>query len=160
MKKIITLISAATMIICCLIGCKKNVSTDNRFDGSIQIKLSTEGLGYVKLTTGKYFIYKDSASATLDSVVVTKSVLENKFTPPTPGTFLGIPTTYAAYNTEVYSIILSKVESSGIQSVWLDASSKTALCCPSLSKDNQPVIVYDPQNVYLFSYPTIKSFHP
>lgn len=153
MKKLFATFILATIFIVKFSSCKKNVSTDPRFDGSIQLKLSLDGLEYVKLIAGKYFIYKDSASATLDSVVVTKSVLENKYTPPTPGSFLGIPTTFAAYNTEVYSLILSKVESGGNQSVWLNASSKTALCCPSLSQNNLPVIMYDLNNVQVFLYP-------
>jgi len=37
----------------------------------------SEGLDYVQLTQGKYLIYKDSAGGVVDSVVVTKSILES-----------------------------------------------------------------------------------
>ena len=138
--------------------CKKNASTDPRFDGSIQIKLLPEGLAYAKLDIGKYFIYKDSATGQTDSVVVTKSIIQNKFTPSTTGIVLGINTTFAAYNTEIYSLTLSKIGTGGSQITWLDAETRSALCCPSISKADQPVILYQSDEI-VFNYP-FSSFYP
>src|SRR5688572_7657341 len=118
----------------CFHSCKKD-SRDNQFDSSIQVKLSIDGLAYVKLGLGKYFIYRDSANRTLDSVVVTKSWVENTFTPAGSWVF----GTYAAYNAEVFSLTLTKFEA-GIQTLWgIDFRGLTAICCPSVSTDNEPV---------------------
>src|SRR5688500_1088160 len=43
---------------------------------ALEITLNPEGLKYIQIPLEKYFIYKDSASGSLDSVVVTKSLFE------------------------------------------------------------------------------------
>ncbi len=134
-------------------NCKKR-SHDTRSDDVIQIKLSTEGLEYVQLTPGKYFIYKDSANGKLDSVVVTKSSVENIFTPAGTWTF----GTYAAYNAEALSLTLTKFDA-GIQTIWgIDFRGLTALCCPSISMDNHPVEIHDTSGVLSFSYPVCNCY--
>jgi len=112
------------------------------------LKLDAEGLQYVQLDIGKYFIYKDSASGILDSVVVTKSLLENIFTPAVTG---GLFETYPAYNSEVFSLTLTKIEVNS-ESVWLEAQTPPALCCPSLSSNNEPVQMLDSIGL-VFCYP-------
>jgi hypothetical protein len=128
--------------------CKKS-SSDHRFDGSIQLKLDANGLQYIQLDIGKYFIYKDSASGVLDSVVVTKSLLENKFTPAVTG---GPFATYAAYNSEIFSLTLTKMDVNS-ETVWLEAQTSAALCCPSLSNNNEPVQMYESNGALVFCYP-------
>jgi hypothetical protein len=129
-----------------MLNCKK--SSDHRFDGSVQLKLDAEGLQYVQLDVGKYFIYKDSASGKLDSVVVTKSLLENVFIPAvTSGGF-----TYSAYNSEIFSLTLTKTDANG-ETIWLDAKTPPALCCPSLSSNNQSIQMSDSAGL-VFCYPS------
>lgn len=125
--------------------CKKT-SRDNR---SIQIKLSTEGLAYVQLSPEKYFIYKDSASGKLDSTVVTKSLLENRYTPGFNG---GLFASYPPFYSEVFSLTLTKIDG-GIQTIWFKAKNRAADCCPSISHDNEPIKMYDTSNILAFYYP-------
>lgn len=61
------------------------------------------------MNIGKYFIYKDSATLKLDSVLVTESLLE-----PYSTTIGRTP-----YNEERYTLILSKINSSGKITEWL-----------------------------------------
>jgi len=113
------------------------------------LKLDAEGLQYVQLDIGKYFIYKDSASGISDSVVVTKSLLENTFTPAVTG---GLFETYPAYNSEVFSLTLTKIDVNS-ESVWLEAQTPPALCCPSLSSNNEPVQMIESNPGLVFCYP-------
>ena len=132
----------------CFYSCEKK-SQDTRFDGSVHINLLTEGLAYVQLGLGKYFIYKDSASSELDSVVVTKSSLEDVFTPAVVSGGL----TYSAYNSQIFSLTLTKFDA-GIQTLWeINFKGQPALCCPSISMDNQPVEIRDTSDVSTFYYP-------
>src|SRR5687767_12546836 len=117
-------------------SCRK--SHDNRFDDVIQVKLSTEGLEYVQLTAGKYFIYKDSASTELDSVIVTKSILENRYTPGFNG---GLFASSPAFFSEVFSLTLTKIDGA-IERIWFKEESSFPSYSYS-SMDNQPVIMHD-----------------
>ncbi len=129
-------------------NCKKT-SRDDRSDGTIQLRLSTEGLAYAQLGLGKYFIYKDSANGHLDSVVVTKSSLENTFSPAVVANGL----TYPAYNSEVFSLTLTKFDA-GVQTVWgTDFKGQVAPCCPSVSMDNLPFDIHDTSGLLSFRYP-------
>jgi hypothetical protein len=114
-------------------GCsKKNMNTPSR-----SYQLSREGLTYIQFNTGKYFIYKDSASLKLDSVVVTKSVIE-----PYTETFLG-----ELYNYERYSFILSKADSAGRLTVWLSGNTI------SMASETVYVISPDRPGEHLFIFP-------
>jgi hypothetical protein len=73
MKKILIIGLLSTL----LIACKKDKGNTN----PIEIKYSAEGLAYVQLSLNKYFIYRDSSTGILDSVVVTQSGLERIFSP-------------------------------------------------------------------------------
>ena len=118
-------------------NCKKR-SHDTRSDDFIQIKLSTEGLAYVQLGLGKYFIYKDSASAQLDSVIVTKSILKNLYTPGfNGGVFASSPPFYS----EVFSLTLTKIDG-GIQTIWFEAETDSPSIYAYSSMDNQPISMF------------------
>jgi hypothetical protein len=69
MKNIISIAILFFMLL--LAGCKK----ENR-PGITGVQFTALSLEYIQLTPSKYFIYKDSANGDLDSVVVTKSILE------------------------------------------------------------------------------------
>src|SRR5436305_11433741 len=113
---------AFTLFFLFALNCKK--SSDNK-SKIIQQKLDEEGLQYIQLDTGKYFIYKDSATAILDSVVVTQSSLENEYT---PGVSRGLFDSYPAFNTEVFYLTLTKKDVNS-DSVWLEAQTPPPLCC-------------------------------
>jgi hypothetical protein len=91
------------LIICTFLGCKKNANN------SVSSTFPKDGLAYIQFNTGKYFIYKDSATLKTDSVVVTESLLQ-----PTSTTIGN-----ALYNEQQYSLILSKIDSSGKADEWL-----------------------------------------
>ena len=74
-----------------------------------QFSFSRHALGYVQLPLGKYLIYKDSASAQLDSVVVATSNLVNKYVPSYAGTSAQLwLDSYSEYNYEAFHLVLSK----------------------------------------------------
>lgn len=127
----------------CFWSCKKN-SYDTKFDSVVQLKLSTEGLTYVQLDLGKYFIYKDSANGKLDSVVVTTSLLLNQ-TIPANGLF-------AANSKEIFLLTLTKIDA-GIQTVWEIDSKKPFDVWTPFSMDDVPVVILDTNSVLSFYYP-------
>lgn len=97
------------LIICTFFGCKKNAN--NRVTSA----LPKDGLAYIQFSTGKYFIYKDSATLKSDSVFVTESVLQ-----PISTTIIGV-----LYNEEQYSLILSKIDSAGKAIEWLSGTANS-----------------------------------
>lgn len=66
-----------TAIIIVTAACSKS-----KEEAVIELKFSTQGLAFVNLAMGKYFIYKDSATNRLDSIVVTKNTLAFENIPP------------------------------------------------------------------------------
>jgi hypothetical protein len=91
--------------ICLFCSCKKEKpSTPKTYDFS----LSAEGLSYVQIPLNRYFIYKDSATGTLDSVVVTQSTLEKQYQPASTisgGLFV---TSLPAYYYQTFSLLLTR----------------------------------------------------
>src|SRR5215210_2459829 len=89
-------------------NCKKESNSPSFADGSYTISFNPKALDYVKLTEGKYLIYKDSATTSLDSVIVTASKL----------TTLDFPKqvlnniTYQAHTLEQFSLVLTKYSGS------------------------------------------------
>ncbi len=85
-------------------GCKKmTVQQPNQFS------FSRHALEYVQLPLSKYLIYKDSASAQLDSVIVSTSKLENIYVPAYGGTSAQLwLDSYSEYYYEAYHLVLSK----------------------------------------------------
>ncbi|MGN6249885.1 MAG: hypothetical protein ACTHNG_16150 [Ginsengibacter sp.] len=70
----------------------------------------SEPLQYVQIPLNKYFIYKDSASGALDSVVVTESKLETKYEPSVTSNYFF---TTPAYYYQSFSLLLTKSGSAG-----------------------------------------------
>ncbi len=62
-------------------------------------------LDYIQLPANRYFIYKDSATGSSDSVRVTQSAIETSFTAATSG-FPGSPATYI----DVFKLTLTKFQ--------------------------------------------------
>src|ERR1019366_3145212 len=61
-------------------SCRKEKTTNQNLVEPY-IQFSAAALAWVQLPPHKYFIYKDSATGTLDSVVVTKSDIEKSYSP-------------------------------------------------------------------------------
>jgi hypothetical protein len=91
------------LLLICTLGCKKN--TNNTANSTFP----KDGLAYIQFNPGKYFIYKDSATLESDSVIVTESSLQ-----PTSTTVASV-----LYNEQQFSLILSKIDSSGKATEWL-----------------------------------------
>lgn len=108
MKKIIASTVVATLIIVSLafftVSCKKNTPDETP---PAYLQFSAEALAYVQLPLNKYFIYKDSATATLDSVVVTKSSVEKIMAPAHQSTNLFDPNVPAFYY-QLFTLQLTK----------------------------------------------------
>jgi len=96
-------------------SCKKDNSTDK---SQYSIKFSKRALAYVKLTEGKYLIYKDSATSQLDSVIVTTSKLGSTYLPNSPGWFGG---TNPAFNVESFQLVLTKFDGTS-QTEWFNGT--------------------------------------
>jgi hypothetical protein len=71
MKKIIYLFTFVLLTVLYFSSCKV------RKTGTISVKFSEEALSYVQIPVNSYFIYEES-NGLLDSIVVSKSELENK----------------------------------------------------------------------------------
>ena len=109
-----------TLFIFFFAGCKKSSSPPPR-PSVITLEFPPAGLEYVNLTPGKYLIYKDSASGILDSVVITKSQLETKYSPGDTVIQGGVPVTYPAIYSQEFSLTLTKVDSIS-QTPWFTGS--------------------------------------
>lgn len=94
MKKLIILL----VPMFALISCKKTKTEPE----PIFYQFAADGLSYIQLPVKNYYIYKDSASAAEDSVVVVTSTLNKIYVPAVGGIFNG----HLAYNYQVYSLKL------------------------------------------------------
>ena len=109
MKKIIFYCLTASVLL--LASCKKtglsDVSTLSGYvnPNTVIVHFNQEVLDYIQLPVNRYFIYKDSATGSIDSVKVTQSVIETEFSPATSG-YPGSPALY----TDVYKLTLTKFQ--------------------------------------------------
>ena len=109
MKKIIFYCLTASVLL--LASCKKtglsDVSTLSGYvnPNTVIVHFNQEVLDYIQLPVNRYFIYKDSATGSIDSVKVTQSVIETNFYQATSG-FPGSP----AFYTDVYKLTLTKFQ--------------------------------------------------
>lgn len=72
---------------------------------TVTIHFYQAALDYIQLPVNRYFIYKDSATGSTDSVRVTQSAIETSFQPATSG-FPGSPATYS----DVFKLTLTKFQ--------------------------------------------------
>lgn len=123
-------------------SCVKVHVTDGSPDETYHLSFSRHALDYVRLTAGKYFIYKDSVSSLNDSVVVTESKLESIFVPKVKLTF--DYTTWdetPAHYYEKYSLVLTKF-AGNTAAVWFSGEAETAFDKPYRSSDTAAVDFY------------------
>lgn len=132
MKKIIASMAVATSILFYLPSCKKDHT-----DTPIEVKFSAEGLSYVLLPLNKYFIYKDSASGTLDSVIVTQSKVDKIFSPVAKDTISNWSA--PAMNTEKITILFSKHNGSSSED-WFYGE---AFAFSMGSESDAPIILFE-----------------
>ena len=93
--------SLSMLVICLFCSCKKEKASTAKTD---DFSLSAEGLSYVQIPLKRYFIYKDSATGTPDSVVVTLSSLDKQFQPASGGV---LGATLPAYYYQTFSLLLT-----------------------------------------------------
>ncbi len=93
------------------LSCKKSgysggsILSGNLNPNTVNIHFYQAALDYIQLPVNRYFIYKDSATGSLDSVKVTQSVIETNFQPATSG-YPGSPAIYS----EVFRLTLTKFQ--------------------------------------------------
>jgi hypothetical protein len=104
-----------TLLVISLVSCSK--SDWDRIDQNLSrlsgpyistVNFYTPALEIIELPANRYFIYKDQATGSLDSVVVTQSMLETKFQAQTQNTL--------AYSYSTYTLSMNKISGSAIQS--------------------------------------------
>lgn len=146
-----SILSCLLIILITGIHCEKKPATP--VDPEIRITLDTEGLKYIRLTLGKYFIYKDSATGRLDSVVVTRSFLENVHHVRNPNLFGDV-----TYHLEKYHLDLTLYNGAGA-SLWFSGSSHDALYYPS-SQSNYRIDFSELNTGIAFVYPVPPTSNP
>jgi hypothetical protein len=112
-------------------SCKKNSSTPYVAPGLVlksdYVKFSTIGMQYVKLPLNAYYIYKDSATGMLDSVVVTESLLEKKFSAAHTSIFTingrSSPINFPDFYYDEFQLVLTKYAGTTTEK-WLSMQGK------------------------------------
>lgn len=143
-KSRFAIITFSSTLLFFALACKKNSPPP---DEPVTVKFSPEALEYVKLSPGKYLIYKDSASGVLDSVVVTQSLLEARIAPATVGTgYIGLDC--PEYNYEFFTLALTQVNGNSIP--WFIGRARSTEC-PYVNSDTAALFLREPDSYYAFS---------
>jgi hypothetical protein len=112
-------LSILLLLLVLIASCKKEKASSDLPPSAV--KFSAEALAYVKLPVEKYFIYKDSATGRLDSVIVKESTLRTtdvpKYNCPSSTNLFSFCTSHAAYNYEIFTLKLVKFNGS-LQEDW------------------------------------------
>jgi hypothetical protein len=124
-------------------SCKKDVPADEK---TYTVSFSKHALEYVNLTEGKYFIYKDSATSQLDSVIVTKSKLEVVLYEPI--SFLSLISPARNYHDE-FKLTLTKF-SGPIQTDWLVGIAAAKIDDPPVSTNTAWLGLTSSDSLYMF----------
>ncbi len=106
MKKNVLLLIISTILFA---SCKKSVDEPAQ---SMHFNFSKEALAYVQMPANKNYIYKDSATGEMDSILVNKSTLENNLMPSSTYNILGFPSTFPAYYFQTFTLLLTKINGS------------------------------------------------
>lgn len=105
------------MVSLLIISCKKSKEPEIPI---LNYAFSKQALEYVMLKEGSYYIYKDSASGSLDSIIVKQSILEKKYMAATIGSWSNSP----AYTMETFTLKLEHVLPSY---VWFNGTANAAI---------------------------------
>lgn len=150
-KNIFYLITAVVFLIT---ACKKMAPaidlnlTGQTPPGTNRVSFYTTALEFIKLPANRYFIYKDSATGSTDSVVVTQTIVETKYQAATAG-YPGKPALY--YDT--YTLILTKLPASQIWYQAVATCDYFFLPAPSTGIDSNFTFYNDPSQPVSFWYP-------
>jgi hypothetical protein len=115
-------------------GCSKEKTKDIMY-----FKIHPEALKYIKFDQGKYYIYKDSATGRLDSVILTDNTLTTKHIPASQGSWANTP----EYNTEHIQMTLHRY-GDNVGTQWFKAEGEPMLqnyYGPFLSDDSASIIL-------------------
>jgi hypothetical protein len=119
---------------------------------TITIRFYQAALDYIQLPANRYFIYKDSATGSTDSVRVTQSVIETSFQAATSG-FPGSPATYS----DVFKLTLTKFQAqTPTNQTWLQGIARCATYGGIISAtiiDSNIAFYNEQSNLYLFWHP-------
>ncbi len=102
----------------------------------------------LKLTEGKYLIYKDSATTALDSVIVTASKLTNLYFPKQVVNNI----TYQAHTVEQFSLVLTKYAGSATTE-WFYGYAK-ALAIFAITNNNADMDLSEQSGNWAFVFKT------
>ncbi len=112
-------------------GCGKAGLGGSKKDNPDTLKFTKNAFDYVNMPYSKHFIYKDSATAQTDSVVVTKNQLEDYFMEERGAGDWYFGGTVPSYYYEHFNLILTKCEGA-VRTEWFngnaDAGSITGIC--------------------------------
>ncbi len=103
MKKTVISLTASVLL---LMACKKDKPGEPTYP-DCHVKLNPTALEFINLPLNRYYIYKDSANGTIDSVRVTKSILEKRYHYPHKGTNSYFDPGRPSYYSEKYSLSIS-----------------------------------------------------
>ncbi len=119
------------LLLCLCYSCKKDKATHQTDPAYIQF--SSEALAYVQLPINTYFIYKDSASGMLDSIIVTQSDLKKEFQPESSAQTVFGPFLLPAYYYQNFSLLLTSYSGTS-QKDWFYGVAKSII--PGIEYDN------------------------
>lgn len=131
-----------TGIVFLLAACKKDKPDEITYP-TTNVKLNPVALEFVQLPVGRYFIYKDPATGSIDSVRVTQSIIETKFQPTTPPS--GYLPCLSGYNFETFTLTLTKINGTASQD-WFKG---IASCNASVPCGLHPAVIID-SNLILY----------
>ena len=131
-----------------LLSCKKDAPPQ---PGMYYDYFRRDGLKYLQLNKGEYFIYKDSATGELDSLTVTSSILENLFytTAYNPG-FTG---PYDNFTYQFFTLRIKKFDEF-TDSIWFEGTAAASIgSSPYHTSDTADILLTEPDQSIAFSYP-------
>ena len=98
------------MLIILMNSCSKTVTQKPAPNTDVDIYFDKAALEYIQLPVNRHFIYKDSATGNIDSVLATQSDLSNFTTPGNPA--FSVPPVYS----QKYHLVLTRTNGSG--TIW------------------------------------------
>ena len=84
---------------------------------TVFVTLNKDAIDFLKVTPGKYLIYKDSATLEIDSIIITKCDVNHFFYNEVISNNLFIPNT-PAHSSENFELIYTKKTDANISSIW------------------------------------------
>ncbi len=129
-------------------ACKKDDAPE-----PLHVRFNPVALEYVQLNPSRYYIYKDSATSGIDSVVVTRSNLATVLIPASNTTgFFTIP----VHNQEQFQLVFSKFRNS-VSQEWLKLNAYASIGnnLPFVSVDSSGLLLTEQDGTYVFAYPDV-----